>query len=533
MWTEADIQEEIAKCAPDDLERVKPWRNVNPCGYFIDEYVKIFDRGSTRWIPFRLWSNPKSAAMDQWDLLEKILTNGRICVLKGRQLGITWLCLAIALWLIVHVGGVSIALYSLREEEAMALLDRLRGMFDNLPKWMTAHLVVDKSKEKLWTFTDGTEVRALSTTSGDSYQFNYGVVDEADLVGDLERLLERLEPALNSVPNSILALISRVNKALPQSEFKRIYRLGQENLAMGKTQWQNWVSYFLPWHVNPNLTKAWYEMRVEQDLRSRKHLDFMYTNYPATDVEALAPGTANKRILRGWVIGAYRKMDVIEGAQFNVPNIISVEGLRIYKLPEKGKRYVIGADCAEGLPTSNNSVSVVVEEDSGEEVALLSGTITPRDQAWDTYALSVYYNGAGILVERNNHGHTVLDKLEDFDAFILEGPDERIGYNSNRKSKHQLYNNLAEVFRQLVMENERMEDRAKLRGIEIDDAFQARLPMLVHSAIVADEIMSIERATLLAPKGQLDDHADAFALAQMARIMENVPGVQRATHWSF
>ncbi|MCY3487141.1 MAG: hypothetical protein OXH34_01765 [Bacteroidetes bacterium] len=524
MWDDVDIQEEIAKCLPDDLERIKPHRNVNPCGYFIDEYSNIYDRGLKSWIGFKLWP-------DQWDLLAQILTHGRICVLKGRQLGITWLCLAIALWMIVCVGGVSIALYSLREAEAQDLLNRLRGMFDALPKWMTAHLEVDKNKESLWTFTDNTEVRALSTTSGDSYQFNFGVVDEADLVPDLETLLQRLEPALNSVPNSILCLISRANKALAQSEFKKIYRLGKENRFMGKTRWEDWTSTFLSWKVRwyANLKEGtqWYEAEKDQQLRKKKHLDDLFTNYPSSDVEALAPGTANKRILRGWVIKTHQDMDPLPGAEFHVPNLISYECLKIYALPEPGKRYVIGSDCAEGLPTSNNSVTIVGEEDTGREVAVLSGTITPRDQARDTYALSVFYNNAGILVERNNHGHTVLLKLEDLDAVILEGPDEFPGYNSNKKSKHQLYNNLAEVFRQTTLEIERREDVAKAKGIEVDES---RLPVLVHSTTVADEVMSIERATLLAPKGQLDDHSDAFALMQMARMMESNTSVQRASY---
>ncbi len=41
--------------------------------------------------------------------------------------------------------------------------------------------------------------------------------------------------------------------------------------------------------------------------------------------------------------------------------------------------------------------------------------------------------------------------------------------------------------------------------------------ILLHSEATFFQLASIEGATLLAPKGQHDDRADAFALAQLAR----------------
>lgn len=519
---EFDVREEFAACAPDDPEMTKPWLNVNPCGYFIYKWVKIFDQTKKEWIPFKLWDG-------QWGLLDTILTNGRVCVLKGRQLGITWMCLSIALWLIIYRPGISIGLYSMREEEAMDLLRKLRGMFEQLPSWMTEHLTQMERKGTLWTFSNKTEIRALSTSSGDSYQFGFAVVDEADLVPDLDTLLTRLKPALNSVRNSILALISRVDKTRPKSEFKKIYRLGKLNIRNPDRRWEDWVSRFLPYFTNPNITQEWYEGEKAQQMQAYKHLDDLYTSYPGSDVEALAPSTSNKRIMRAWVIGAYERLDPLAESQYLVSELIHAEFLKVYKLPEQGRSYIIGSDCSEGLPTSDNAVSVVVDKETGEECASLIATMTPRDQAWDTWKLSEYYNDAWILAERNNHGHAMIVKLDDHGAPIMEGPDERWGYNTSTQSKIYLYTQLAETFKQVVQEKERWEEL--LEEGQIKEA--QIVPPLVHTAQIADEIMGVERLSLKAPPGEMDDCAVAFAMAQMGRILDFVDGVIRATYTEF
>ncbi len=57
----------------------------------------------------------------------------KLVILKARQLGISWLCLSYALWLMLFQAPATILLFSLREEEAKELLWRLRGMYERLP----------------------------------------------------------------------------------------------------------------------------------------------------------------------------------------------------------------------------------------------------------------------------------------------------------------------------------------------------------------------------------------------------------------
>jgi hypothetical protein len=85
--------------------------------------------------------------------------------------------------------------------------------------------------------------------------------------------------------------------------------------------------------------------------------------------------------------------------------------LRVFCMPEKGKRYIIGADTAKGKPGGDYDVAYVIEERTGEMCAVVRGR-------WDTDLfgkkldiLGRYYNIALLAVENNNTGESVLNTL--------------------------------------------------------------------------------------------------------------------------
>lgn len=85
--------------------------------------------------------------------------------------------------------------------------------------------------------------------------------------------------------------------------------------------------------------------------------------------------------------------------------------LKIFKRPEKGRFYAIGADCAQGIdvsPTGNAdpdyTVAQVMDRDTGEQVALLRARMMPGESGRYTAALGRLYNMAQICGERNPGG---------------------------------------------------------------------------------------------------------------------------------
>src|SRR5262249_4325537 len=81
---------------------------------------------------------------------------------------------------------------------------------------------------------------AFPTTAGDSYNATLVIVDEADLVADLGKLLNTVKPTIDG--GGRMVLLSRADKSQPQSVFKKIY-------TAAKQQATAWAPVFLPWHV--------------------------------------------------------------------------------------------------------------------------------------------------------------------------------------------------------------------------------------------------------------------------------------------
>jgi hypothetical protein len=166
-------------------------------------------------------------------------------------------------------------------------------------------------------------------------------------------------------------------------------------------------------------------------------------------------------------------------------------GLTIWDAPLPARRYVIGADPAEGNPNSDESAATVLDAESWAQVAELTGKIEPSTFAAWLDELGRWYNGADVMPERNNHGHLLIRELQRLDNLrVLEGYDGKPGWLSTVKGKPLLYGLLADAVRDAV---------CTIRGSE-----------------TAAQLASIEASTLRAPAGLHDDRAVAFALAVAA-----------------
>lgn len=457
--------------------------------YFIWNYCQIYDAVLGEWIAFRLY--PK-----QVGVLSTILNNLLTIILKARQLGMTWLVLAFALWLMLFRPIATILVFSKRDDEAVYLLgsERMRGMYSRLPKFLQARSVTTDNDHE-WALSNGSVARAFPTSAGDSYTATLAFVDEADLVPDLNRLMNAVKPTIDAGGRMIL--LSRVDKSQPQSEFKRIYRAAKAKL-------NGWIPIFLPWRARPERTEEWYEQQKRDVLaRTGGSLDNLYQQYPATDTEALAPATLDKRIASAWLEQCYVEMAPL--ADDELPeNAPSIPGLNIYRLPTPDARFVIGADPAEGNPTSDDSALEVLDRETGEEVACLAGKFQPATFASHIDTIGNFFNRADLMVERNNHGHAVLLWLKDNSSLHrLKGYEGKIGISplhpdklpkegwlSNTKGKAILYDTCADTFR--------------------EDA------TILHNFETYTQLSLIEGSTLRAPEGENDDRADAFALATVA-----------------
>lgn len=443
--------------------------------YFIHNYCFIYDATLRDWIPFKLWK-------EQAQTLRTILNNLLVVILKARQLGMTWLVLGFALWLLVFRPAATVLLFSKRDDEAIHLLDfRLKGMYARLPDWMKCREIAVDSKHE-WRLSNGSVALAMPTTAGDSYTVTLAIADEFDLVPNQGRLMASVKPTVDGGGRMIL--LSRVDKSRPNTDFKNIYRAAKQRL-------NSWAAVFLPWWVRPGRDQAWYQEQEADSLSRTGSLDDLHEQYPATDTEALAPRSLDKRIPAKWLEQCYQEQRAFLDLPEEAP---AIPALEIYRLPEPGRKYIVGADPAEGNPTSDDSALSVLDRETGEEVAALSGKYQPATIAGHADAVGRYYNNAAVMVERNNHGHAVLLWLKDNSKLArLKGHDGKEGWHSTTLGKTLLYDAAADAFR--------------------------NKETILHSFATFTQLASIEGSTLLAPEGEPDDRADSYALALAARTV--------------
>lgn len=452
------IQMEWIKCAAD-------------VRYFAMRYGWLYNATEQAWLPFRLWPA-------QGVTLRQMSDERLLVVLKARQLGISWLCLVYALWLLLYHAPATVLLFSLREAEAVELLERMRGMYARLPRWMQARRVLRQSGTA-WVLSNGSRALAFSTKGGRSYTGTLAIVDEADFVPELGSFLNGVKPTIDA--GGKLFLVSTSDKRRPVSTFKKLFRAAMQGVG-------DYRAVFLPWQSRPDRDEGWHARTKAEMFAQRGTHDDFYAEYPATAEEALAPEQLDRRIPYEWL------KEVIE----ELPELRSlaapaIPGLTIYAEAEAGRHYVIGADPAEGNPNSDDSVATVLDGVSWEEVATVVGKVEPGVFAHLVEQVARYYNGAGVMVERNNHGHSVIRALrEGGQVRVLDGYDGKPGWLSNIKGKPLLYDALAEAVRARA---------CRIRSLE-----------------TASQLASIEASSLRAPEGLLDDRADSFALAVAALV---------------
>lgn len=95
--------------------------------------------------------------------------------------------------------------------------------------------------------------------------------------------------------------------------------------------------------------------------------------------------------------------------------------LRMFRRPEKGHTYVIGADTSEGIDAANGavgasdpdySVAQVLDRHSGEQVARYRARVHPAEFGRVLADLGHCYNDAYLIPEANNTGIATIEELE-------------------------------------------------------------------------------------------------------------------------
>lgn len=387
-------------------------------------------------VRFRLW--PAQVAV-----MGTIATSRKSIILKARQLGISWVVCGYVLWLCLFHENQSIFLFSKRQKDADELIRRIKALYARLPGELRDRLpkIGRKNNVREMEWSNGSKIQSMPDTkdSGVGNTASLVVLDEWARMQHGKTLYEQISPVMEAAGQMIiLSTANGLGNCMHDLWDKAIRGAN------------SFKTIFLPWWYRPGRTKSWYAKAKADSNDLSKFIE----NYPANAIEAFR-ASGNTRFHPDWVQAQAKNLrDPIPPAKWpGVLRGIPAHHLKVYKLPEFGRRYVIGADVAEGKETSNFDAAVVLDAETLEEVAFLHGQWEP-----DIYALFLMDLGqcyadtdgreAVVIPERNNHGHAVLAtmKLKGYRRVGL-GHDGYPGWLTGPKTKPEGIDLLAEMLR--------------------------------------------------------------------------------------
>ncbi|HHX27683.1 MAG TPA: hypothetical protein GX716_01595 [Firmicutes bacterium] len=266
--------------------------------YFVENYVHIEDRssGKPQWVLFKLWP----CQLRVWATL---LVERFILILKARQLGLTWLLVAFALWRMMAIPGFRVLGLSKKYDFAKVnLLERLVNMLKRLPRWMIRQRIKSENWKSFAGHTwervgdeiriyhplQGSTVQELSifsimaTTSDGARSFTADLIilDEYAYAENPEEMWSAMVPVIDQPGSTQQGVLLSTNQAGTHfDELVTEASEGRGTFAKG--------FIFLEWFQHPLRDMAWYESAKEKDpLYYRRE-------YPATieDSRSVASGT--------------------------------------------------------------------------------------------------------------------------------------------------------------------------------------------------------------------------------------------------
>lgn len=355
--------------------------------HFLSEYVFILEPPPGGGIiRFQLWTHLLSLVAD-------LLTERLIVVLKARQIGISWLLAAYALWVVMFQKGAVVLMLSKGERDSRDLLGKSDFIYEHLPDWMKLTAEPHHSTE-LGFPAMYSKVEALASTknAGRSITATVVIADEEDFHPYAEENFGAVKPTIDAGGQFIA--VSTIDKTKMESTFRTLYTQARAGL-------NGFGARFFGWMCRPGRTQAWYEaQRVE--FSGTPHL--LEQEYPATEEEALAPAKA----LAAFDLEALKAM--LPECR---PPIEELGPVRIWQRKIVGRSYVAGTDTSHGVG-QDFGVTVIGDRQTGVVVAdILSNVLSPEELAYWSYQLLKDYDYPLWGIEDNEWGRVVVSKALD------------------------------------------------------------------------------------------------------------------------
>jgi len=387
------IAEEYQKCAKDPI-------------HFIKKYCKIVhqDRGL---IPFILYDF-------QENILASFLRNGRNIILKNRQMGLSTLCGAYALWLMTFHENKYVLVVATKQDVAKNIIKKVRIMWQHLPGWMRLKCIEDNKLAQ--SYENGSMIYAgtSASDSGRSEAAALLIVDEAAFIDGMDELWGSLQPIVSTGGDIIV--LSTPNGV------GNWYHQTFINAEEGKNKF---FPITLHWTLHPERDQVWRDAQdIELGVRLAKQ---------ECDGSFLASGD---NVISSEIIEYYNQTFIVDPVQkAGVDN-----NVWIWEHPNYSKAYLLTADVGRG-DAEDYSTFHIFDLETLTQVAEYQGKIQTGDFGNLCVEYGTKYNDALIVIENNGIGWAVIQKVLDRNYRNLFYTEQKINVVDESKM-HRINNKL-------------------------------------------------------------------------------------------
>lgn len=185
--------------------------------HWCKNYAYVLDMQKKKIVPFVWFEGQEIVARD-------LVDGSWLLILKGRQLGVTWLIAAYVLWRVTVYKVMVCAVVFHEKQYAEDFIGRIKFIWERLPHWCQKAITVD-NKQRLAFEHDGNrgEIRAVvgSKNAARSMTGDVVIIDEAGYVRELGKTMQAVQPVIEVSGGQIVQLSS---SAGPQGPFYDIWR---------------------------------------------------------------------------------------------------------------------------------------------------------------------------------------------------------------------------------------------------------------------------------------------------------------------
>jgi hypothetical protein len=413
VFSKTEQVAEIVRCGKDPI-------------HFIKSYVKIQHpkRGT---IPFETYPF-------QDDCVNAFQEHRLNIALKSRQLGLSTICAAYALWLAIFYKDKNTLIIATKLPTAMNFIKKIRVMLQHLPPWLL--LPTFEPTKQAITFSNGSTITAIPTSddAGRSEALSLLIVDEAAFIRDFEEIWTGLAPTFSTGGSAIIL-------STPNGVGGQYYRLWIE----AEAGLNDFNPIRLMWDVHPEHDQEWFDKETRSLSRRKVGQEYLCDFITSGDT-FLQPNDLEE--IKAQIMPPVSK----EGFDRNV---------WVWSPPVVGHTYVISADVSRGDARDYSAFHVIDVADC-EVAAEYMGKVPPEKLADMLAEWGKRYNDALLVPENNTFGYFVNVKLrdalgykklyyhghtEDPFSYIPLDPNELPGFPTQQKTRVQVLTKLEEMIR--------------------------------------------------------------------------------------